>query len=168
MSYLTGLKFGLPESIMIHPLANIAGKVKCGEHCRIDAFVTITGEVEIGERTHIATGVSIFGVYGVKIGSCCSLSPGAKIFTATDDPRESLLANPQLQEKYYRTGSVVVGDFSVIAANAVVLPGVNIGESSYLGANSLLKDDLPSGEVWGGTPAHFLFVRAKLDKDRMR
>lgn len=50
-------------------------------------------------------------------------------------------------------GRVVVRRGACVGANSVVLPGVTIGEDAIVGALSLVKTDVPSGEVWGGVPA---------------
>src|SRR3990167_2373581 len=87
--YFSGLYFGLPVSVHVHKLANIAtDHLKCGEHCRIDAFVTITGNVTLGDRVHIGTGACLFGTHGITIGDGASISPGAKIFRSEEHTSE--------------------------------------------------------------------------------
>lgn len=167
-AYLSGVNWGLPASVRVHRLANIAAAVfRCGEDCRIDAFVTLTGDVTLGDRVHLGTGACIFGGAGVTIGMGCSLSPGAKIFTASDDVQSCLLAGPQLAARRANAAAVSVGEFSVIGANAVVLPGVTLGAQVQIGANAVVRTDVPNNEVWGGVPARYLCPRAKLDTAAM-
>ncbi len=161
--YLSGVNFGLPSSCKVHRLANIAGNVKAGENCRIDAFVTVTGNVTLGACVHLSTGAAIFGTHGVIIGDGCSLSPGAKIFTATDDIHSDALANPQLKNRKDKCGAVQMGDFSVVGANSVVLPNVCIGAQVQIGANAVIRTDIPDNQVWVGNPGHYLCPRAALD-----
>lgn len=158
--YLNGSKFGFPESTQVHPFANINGQVECGENCRIDAFVTITGNVKLGNNVHLSTGSSIFGVHGVTIGNGVSLSPGAKIFTTTEDVNSGLTSNPQLEERGYVAGEVIVQDYAVIGANAVVLPGVVIGKGAVLGCLSLAKASLMAESIYAGIPAGYIRPRA--------
>lgn len=57
------------------------------------------------------------------------------------------------QEKYkdvIRFGKIVIGDNCFIGANSTILPGVEIGSNSIVGACSLVNKNIPSGEVWGG------------------
>lgn len=162
------MKWGLPQSVKVHKWANIATKdLTCGENCRIDAFVTITGVVSIGSHVHLSTGSCIFGGAGVSIGDGCSLSPGAKIFTASDDMQSDLLATPQTVERGGKEAPVSVGPFSVVGANSVVLPGVSIGSEVQIGANAVVRTNIPCNQVWAGVPAHYLCPRAKLDRARM-
>ena len=142
-NYLPGTEFGLPASTLVHRWANIAGTLTCGEHCRIDAFVTITGTVELGDRVHIGAGAALFGTEGIKIGSGTSISPGAKIFSASEDVRSVRVSNPQALDRAAVRGAVRVGKCSVIGANAVVLSGVIVGHGSVVAALTVV----PSGRV---------------------
>lgn len=40
-----------------------------------------------------------------------------------------------------------------IGANAVILPGVSIGENSIVGSGSVVNKSIPANEVWAGVPA---------------
>lgn len=50
-------------------------------------------------------------------------------------------------------GKVVIKRNAKIGANSVILPGVEIGENSLIGALSLVNRSIPPNEVWGGAPA---------------
>jgi len=50
-------------------------------------------------------------------------------------------------------GKVVLKRGACVGSNSVVLPGVTIGENAVVGALSLVKENVPAGEVWGGVPA---------------
>ncbi|ADJ14953.1 acyltransferase [Halalkalicoccus jeotgali] len=64
----------------------------------------------------------------------------------------TLLCHEFLQEEY-RTGPVRVGERAMIGAGAVVLPGVEIGASASVAANSLVVEDVPPGATAVGVPA---------------
>jgi acetyltransferase-like isoleucine patch superfamily enzyme len=148
---------------MISPLANIVGeKVKIGKNCRIDPFSTITGDVVLGDNVHIGVGACIFGGGGVILGDMVSLSPGAKIFSATEDADSGMLSNPTIKNHSAKTGIVIVGARSIIGANSVVLPGINIGEDVQVGALSLVNVSLPSGHIYAGIPAKVLREKPRL------
>jgi UDP-3-O-[3-hydroxymyristoyl] glucosamine N-acyltransferase len=51
------------------------------------------------------------------------------------------------------SGSVTLQDFVVLAARVGVNDHVTIGEGAQIAAISIVKDDVPPGAVWGGTPA---------------
>ncbi len=49
--------------------------------------------------------------------------------------------------------SVRIDDDVWVGCNVVVLPGVHIGRGAVIGAGSVVTQDVPSFEVWGGVPA---------------
>ena len=161
--------WGLPATCKVHQSANIAtNMLKAGENCRIDAFVTITGDVTLGNCVHIGVGAVILGGYGVTIGDGASVSPGAKIFTASEDVNADLTSNPQLPERAAVSGPVHVGRHSVIGAGSVILPCATIGRQTVIGALSLVLagDYVPDGCVYGGIPIRFLKMRAPIVSGR--
>lgn len=148
---------------MIHPLANIVGnQVTMGENCRIDPFVTITGRVTLGNNVHVGVGVCIFGGGGVTVGDCVSLSPGCKIFSATEDADSGMLSNPTVTPHSARTAPVIIGARSVIGSNAVVMPGVSIGDDSQVGALSFVNGSLEGGQIYAGIPVRRLRAKPRL------
>jgi acetyltransferase-like isoleucine patch superfamily enzyme len=64
----------------------------------------------------------------------------------------TLLCHEFLQDEY-RTGEIVVGERAMIGAGAIVLPGVEIGESARVAANSLVVEDIPPNATVAGVPA---------------
>lgn len=64
----------------------------------------------------------------------------------------TLLCHEFLEDEY-RTGEIVVGEGSMIGADAVVLPGVEIGAGAQVAANSLVTEDVPPGTTVVGVPA---------------
>ncbi|MBU4533586.1 MAG: acyltransferase [Eubacteriales bacterium] len=70
----------------------------------------------------------------------------------------TILCHEFLVEEY-RLGPVVVGHSSVVAANATVLPGVQIGRNAVVSAASLVNRDIPDNAFAGGVPARVLSYR---------
>ena len=48
---------------------------------------------------------------------------------------------------------VTIGENVFIGVNSVIMPGVTIGKNSVVGALSLVKKDIPEGQVYAGVPA---------------
>jgi acetyltransferase-like isoleucine patch superfamily enzyme len=42
-----------------------------------------------------------------------------------------------------------------LGTNAVIMPGVTVGESAIVGAGAVVTKDVPAGQVWTGVPARF-------------
>jgi acetyltransferase-like isoleucine patch superfamily enzyme len=64
----------------------------------------------------------------------------------------TLLCHEFLRDEY-RTGEVVVGEGAMVGAEAVVLPGVEIGAEARVAANSLVVEDVPPDTTVAGVPA---------------
>lgn len=162
LKFVPAEEFGFKcKGTLIHETANIVGQVEIGDQCRIDAFTTISGKVKIGRYVHIGTGACIFG--DVTMEDYSSLSPGVKVFSATEDINWGL-TNPCAPEAFRKPlrGSVYIGKHATVGANSVILPGVDMGTGSVLGALSVLKRGIPAWAVWAGTPARQIRVRNKI------
>jgi len=64
----------------------------------------------------------------------------------------TILCHEFLQDEY-RTGEVVIGERAMVGAEAVILPGVEVGADAQVAANSLVAEDVPSGATVAGVPA---------------
>ncbi len=52
----------------------------------------------------------------------------------------------------WRKGPVRIARRASIGANTTILPGVTIGEGAIVSGMSLVNQDIPAGEFWGGVP----------------
>lgn len=50
-------------------------------------------------------------------------------------------------------GKVVIGDYVYIGTNALIMPGVTIGNNVLVAAGSVVTKSIPSGMVVAGNPA---------------
>jgi galactoside O-acetyltransferase len=138
--------------LTIYDTAKIVGRenILFGDPVLIDDFVLVIARARIvlGNYVHLACFSSITGGQEVVLGDFVALSQGARILTATDDFTDWGFGNSTLDEAYRNTrrAPVVLGRFCVVGANAVVLPGVTIGEGATVGAGTVVSRDL---EAWG-------------------
>ncbi len=103
----------------------------------------------IGNDFFVGTFCYLNGIAGLTIGDRVTIAHGAKIFTDSG-PNTS----PLLQRDFPITsGAVSIGDDVWIGANAIVLPGVKIGNHCVVGAGSVVKEDVPDRTVVVGVPA---------------
>lgn len=124
--------------------------INFGKYIIIDDFVLIYAkeEITIGNYVHIANFTSITGGNNLSIGNYAAISQGCRILTATDDFKEWGFGNSTVANEYrnIKSAPISIGDFCIIGANSVVLPGVTIGEGATIGANSVVTKSL---EPWG-------------------
>lgn len=136
-----------------------------GSNVRIDDFVTISGKVELGNYIHIAQFSSLYGgSSGIRMRDFSGTSSRVTIYATSNDYSGESMTNPMVPEKY-KTGdinkSVTLGKHVVIGCASVILPGVEIGEGSSVGAMSLCNKSLDAWGVYVGIPAKRVRDRSK-------
>lgn len=97
--------------------------------------------MDIGDHTRVSRGVRLdrTNPKGIHIGSYTAITGGASIITHDFVMRE------------WRP--VSIGDNCFIGFNAVILPGVTIGDHVIVASNSVVVKDVPSNCVVMGVPA---------------
>lgn len=137
-----------------------------GDNTRIDDFTIIVASrepVSIGRHVHISGGCYISGSDGFAMHDFCTLAPGVKIFSSSDDYNGKKMTNVTLPRHLTGgpAGAVVLEKHVIIGANTTVLPDLTIGEGSSVGAQSLVKKSLPPWGVFAGCPVRRLSDRKK-------
>jgi galactoside O-acetyltransferase len=104
---------------------------------------------------HIASFASILGGGEAEMGDCSGMAQGARVITGSGHPCEEQFPMRMVEgDPYYRMrGRNVLGAYSFIAANAVVLPNVNLGEGAVVAAGAVATRDVPPWTVVAGVPA---------------
>jgi len=109
---------------------NAVGDVIIGNHTRVGLHNTIIGPVSIGNHVNLAQGITITALN----------------HNFTD-------AGKRIDEQGISTKEVVLEDDIWIGANAVILPGVTIGEHSVVAAGAIVTKDVPPHSLVAGVPA---------------
>jgi acetyltransferase-like isoleucine patch superfamily enzyme len=138
--------------------------ISLGSGVRIDAFSILSsgdGYIEVGDRVHISHSVRIYGAGGVILGFACGVSSGCAIYSQTDDFASGHLAHPTVPVELRKVYSkeIKIGDYCIVGANSVLLPGAEMGKGAAVGALSLLKRKVPPLEIFGGSPAKRIALR---------
>ncbi|MCR5744320.1 MAG: N-acetyltransferase [Bacteroidales bacterium] len=135
----------VPESTNIWQFTVVLPGAVIGENCNICSHCFIENKVYIGNNVTIKSGVKIWD--GVTIED--NVFVGANVsFTNDLYPRSKHYDYEFLPTKVCKGAS--------IGANAVILPGITIGERAIVGAGSVVTRDIPADEIWVGNPASFL------------
>ena len=165
------LKFGFKSvgtNVKIAKNATVIGvkNITLGNNIRIDGGTTLaafSGFLEIGSYVHISANCFLSCAGGVTLSSFCGLSQGVKIFSASDDYSGDHLTNPTIPSEFTNVlfAPVVIGRHVIIGTGSVVLPGVNIGYGSAIGALSLVNKSLKEWGIYSGVPAALIKARKK-------
>ena len=109
---------------------NAVGDVIIGDHTRIGLHNTIIGPVDIGNHVNLAQGITVTALN--------------HNFSET---------NKRIDEQGVSTNPVTIEDDVWVGANAVILPGVTIGEHCVVAAGAVVTKDVPPHSLVAGVPA---------------
>ena len=105
------------------------------------------------------------------IGKFCSIACGVKfLFTAANHAMCSLSTFPfpifpewdenlPVVEAWDKKGDIVIGNDVWIGYQAVIMPGVRIGNGAVIGTRAVVTKDVPPYTVVGGVPAKKIRMR---------
>jgi maltose O-acetyltransferase len=132
-----------------------AGTLRVGERVRmigrvvpVELVVESGAELTIGDRTFLNYGVSIGASGSVTIGADCSFGPYVNVVDTGFHGLE-----PERRLERPPPSPVVIGDNVWLGVRVIVLPGVEIGEGSAIGAGSVVTGDIPPRSLAVGSPA---------------
>ena len=130
---------------------------KIGKRCAVAASAKIWApwQLEIGDYVALGPRSEIYNVAKIIMGSNITVSQDAYLCTASHDI--SQLKKPLV------TKPINLGDSTWIAARAIVLPGVTIGEGAVVAAGAVVTKDVEPWTVVGGNPAKVLKKRCLED-----
>lgn len=156
------------EGVRIYELAKIARPevVEVGAGSQIDDFVFINGgeRTRIGKKNHIASFVSVVGGGVFESGDYVGIAAGVRIVTGThhygDGKRISPLIPPE--EQMVIRGRVILEKDVFVGTNAIVHPGVCIGEGAIIGSGSLVLEDVVPWTICVGSPARVIGERPRI------
>ncbi len=126
-------------------------KFQLGDYSVIESFACINnavGDVIIGDHTRVGLHNTIIGP--VTIGSHVNLAQGITVTALNHNFADS---EKRIDEQGVSTTPVVIEDDVWIGANAVVLPGVRIGNHSVIAAGAVVTKDVPPHSIVAGVPA---------------
>ena len=122
-----------------------------GDYSVIESFACINnavGDVVIGDHTRIGLHNTVIGP--VKIGSHVNLAQGITVTALNHNFDDT---NKRIDAQGVSTNPVTIEDDVWIGANAVILPGVTIGNHCVVAAGAVVTKDVPPHSLVAGVPA---------------
>lgn len=152
------------ENVAVHETCVLVAmeNMRFGDNVRIDPFTLLSaagGWLHLGDFVHVSSHCSVSAASGVELGDFAGLSAGVRIFSRSDDYGGKYLTNPTVPGEFTNPPAekpVRLGRHAILGAGAIVLPQVEIGEGTAVGAGALIVRSLGSWGVYTGSPAKFL------------
>ena len=135
---------GVPEGCALKFfLQDLFWKRVMRQNARVPWPVHFTSQVIYPERVRLGRATFpgdsphcyIQAINGVEIGDCVNLAPGVGIISANHDPLDN--------SRHLPAPPVRIGAHSWIGMNAVILPGVQLGEYTIVGAGAVVTKSFP-------------------------
>lgn len=129
-----------------------------GEALYMERCVTIRSPERMKVGNH--SGIGAFSVVtcggGMTIGDYVMIGYGCRVMSAN---HKVLPVGQQFRYAGHVTAPVHLKDGCWLGTNAIVLPGVTVGEGAVVAAGSLVTRNVPDYAYVGGVPAKFMFYR---------
>lgn len=148
-------KLVVKKNSIINSHTNIYLGSEIGENNIIGHNVLIREETFLGKNVQIGSYCDLEGFCFIddysKLHSCVHIGQQSKIMSYVYIFPYVVLTNDPIPPSDIRQG-VVLEPFSIICTRTTVLPGVKIGFSSFIGANSLVNKDVDPEMIGSGNP----------------
>jgi acetyltransferase-like isoleucine patch superfamily enzyme len=146
-----------PDARIFHPEhVELSDRVYVGHFAVLHGYHRREGGLRIGAGSFVGQHTLLHGAGGLDIGRRVGIGAGVRILTSshTDPGRHRALIEGAL-----RFAPVRIGDGSDLGVNAVVLPGVTVGQGVQIAAGAVVTRDLPDFAVAVGVPAQVTRLR---------
>jgi len=160
------LSFGALGSVVtLHPHCVFIDpeRIYVGSHVIVSEFTWIHAGVatHIGSFVHLSNHASIAGGGACILEDFSGLSAGARVVTGTELVHGEGLTNPTVPRAFraVRRSFVHLQRHVLLGTNAVVHPGVTVGEGAVIGSGAVVTRDVAPWTINAGRPARVVGTR---------
>ena len=180
---LRGARVGRGTRLEVGVMIDNPRLVEIGSHSWIDRFAVLiaglprsgretrevgagkslrAGIIRIGDRCHIGVNTVLSGIGGLDIGDDVTVAAGTKIYSFTHHyrswsrPGDQRFVFGSLAEPKYQSmlqGPVRLGTNVGVGVDCLILPGVSIGERSFVRPHSVVGRSFDENSLVAGNPA---------------
>jgi carbonic anhydrase/acetyltransferase-like protein (isoleucine patch superfamily) len=139
-----------------------------------DAFIantaSIIGDVKVGKDSSVWFGCSLRAdVAGIIIGERSNIQDGSVIHESSK-PISTIIGNDVTVGHMALLHACTIKDGAFIGMKACVMDGAIVEKDAMVAAGTLITPGkvIPSGELWGGSPAKFMRKLSEKDIEHMK
>jgi len=119
----------------------------------ITLCIGVLGNFELGQNSHIAPfGYALIANNQLIIGDNVAIGPFCSFFCHTNNIEGK---SPLFCENYL-DNNISIGNNVFIGSHCIILPGTIIRDNVVIAANSVVKGEIFSGKIYGGSPAKLI------------
>jgi maltose O-acetyltransferase len=116
--------------------------------------------ISVGDNFYCNVNAVFLDTNWIRIGNNVKIGPRVNLLTA-GHPVDAAVRISLLEF----SKPITIGDNTWLGGNVTVLPGVNIGSNSVIGAGAVVTKDIPDGVVAVGNPAHVMRKITAADRE---
>ncbi len=146
------------EGCIVRPGTTLYSNVTIANQVTFGHNVLVREGVNIGDRTKLGTNVVVDG--STSIGSRVSVQTGVYIctYSTIEDgvflgPRCVFTNDKYVVQKPFKLVGPTVKKGASIGANALLFPGITVGEGAVVGSQAMVNSDVPARSIFVGIPA---------------
>ncbi len=147
-SVIVDEKVIIGKNTKIWHFSHIQSNSKIGDNCSLGQNVNVANNVIIGNNVKIQNNVSVYE--GVELEDFVFCGP-SMVFTNIKIPRCEF---PQNKSNQYQ--KTLVKKSASLGANATILCGTTIGRYAFVGAGSVILNDIPDFALVVGNPGKII------------
>lgn len=123
--------------------SHVCGGAKIGNDCSLGQNVFVGNKVSIGNNVKIQNNVSVYDNVTIEDDVFCGPS---MVFTNVYNPRSAVSRKSEYRNTLVKQGAT-------LGANCTIVCGLTIGEYAFVGAGSVVNQNIPAYALVVGVPA---------------
>jgi len=123
---------------------HVCGGAVIGTGCSLGQNVFVGNRVVIGDNVRIQNNVSVYDDVTLEDDVFCGPS---MVFTNVYNPRAAVSRKDEFRRTLVKNGAT-------LGANCTIVCGIVIGQHAFIGAGTVVNQDVPSFALMVGVPAH--------------